>query len=160
MSEIKQELEDFQAVIDRDPDPELLPEMGIAQVWEAILAAIPDVEHWNLNVPRLVHENGQGFKKFAQLEAAKRGYLWSAQAKGYILPWSMHAVNGKNLIGVGYRAGRLAVIFASKDGPHRYESVADNVPREVAETLWKSPYPDKRYAQVVKDKIEMQRVVV
>jgi hypothetical protein len=127
-------------------------------VWASILSAIPDVEAWNVNMPRLVHENGSEFKAFAQAEAAKRGYMWSALAKGYVNPWTIHACRGKNLIGAGWRSGQLAVIFASKEGPRRYESVKLDVPREVCDKLVNNPFPDRLYSLIVKDKIQMQRV--
>lgn len=130
------------------------------QVWAVILAAIPDVEAWNVNLPRLVAENGPEFKRFAQEEAGKRGYLWAPIGRQYVHPWAIRACSGKNVIGVGWKGGQLAVIFASKDGPRRYESVSHEVPIEVANKLANSPFPDKLYSQIVKDKYEMQRVVV
>lgn len=159
--ESKAELDAFQNALHGDSDPDL-PEHGIAQVWGAILAAIPTVEAWNVNVRRLVEENGEQFKKFAQLEAAKRGYMWSPTAKGYVLPWSIKACRGKNLIGIGYRAGQIAAVFASeKEGTRRYESVRRDLDRSIVEKLANSPYPDSLYVKLVKNKgIEMQRVVV
>lgn len=37
-----------------------------AELWKSILDVIPDVERWNRNLPRLVAEYGQEFKRFAQ----------------------------------------------------------------------------------------------
>ena len=131
------------------------------QVWSAVLAAIPDVDTWNRNLPelkRLAEEYGPDCKAFIHAEVERRGYLWSSVSKCYIHPWIMHACQGKNLIGVGYKGGQLAVIFASKEGPKRYESVSHEVPEEVAAKLARSPFPDKLYAQIVKGRFEMQKV--
>lgn len=133
-----------------------------AEVWSAILAAIPTVEAWNLNMPRLVAENGHEFKKFAQAEAARRGYLWHGASRSYVCPWSMHPCESKNaqgMLGAGWREGQLAVIFSGMDGPVRYESEGRDVPRETADKLIHSLYPRKLYQQIViKKGIKMGRV--
>ena len=63
------------------------------------------------------------------------------------------------MLGAGWREGQLAVIFASKDGPVRYESESRDVPRETADKLIHGLYPRKLYQQLVLDKgIKMVRV--
>lgn len=132
------------------------------ELWSTILAAIPDLERWNLNMPRLVQENGQEFKKFAQAEAAKRGYMWSSASKCYVCPWSMHPCESRNaqgMLGAGWREGQLAVIFSGKDGPVRYESESRDVPRETADKLIRGLYPRQLYQQLIVNKgIKMVRV--
>jgi hypothetical protein len=131
-------------------------------VWQSIVDAIPTVEAWNQNVPRLVAENGPEFKAFAQAEAAKRGYI-AMKEHGqwrYFQPWSIHATSREGVLGVGWKwPGYLAVVFAAKEGSHRYESVRADVPKEVADKLLNVPFPRKLYMQIVKGKYEMQRVV-
>jgi hypothetical protein len=127
------------------------------QVWDAIVSAVPSVELWNREMPELVRQHGAEFKAFAQAEAAKRGYLWSKESKQYILPWNMTACKGSNVIGAGWRQGKLAVVFAAKEGHRRYESV-DEVPKEVCEKLVNNPFPDRLYASIVKGKYRMERV--
>lgn len=135
-----------------------------AEVWSAILAAIPDVERWNFNLPRLVKENGEEFKRFAQAEAARRSYLWAPDSKCYICPWSMHPCESKNaagMLGAGAREGVLAVIFAGKDGPVRYESEPQDREwaHETAGKLIRGLYPRRLYQQIVLNKgIKMVRV--
>ena len=83
------------------------------QVWSAILDAIPDVERWNANLgelKRLSEQDGPECKAFIHAELERRGYLWSKESKCYVHPWQIRAVSGKNIIGVGWRSGQLAVI--------------------------------------------------
>jgi len=129
-------------------------------VWSSILAEIPDVGRWNTNMPRLVAENGPEFKKYAQAEATRRGYLWSPTSKCYVHPWKMIACNHPGrLIGVGWRSGQLACVFTSKNGPVRYESVSTEIPAETAKKLVNSLYCDSLYAKLIKDKgIQMVKV--
>lgn len=133
------------------------------QVWQAILDAIPDVDRFNANLPelkRLSEEYGSEFKAFIKAEVERRGYMWSGDSKVYVHPWEIKACRGKNVLGVGWRSGQLAVIFQSKDGPRRYESVGHDVPIEVANKLVNNPFPDRLYALIVKGKFEMQKVVI
>jgi|GEM_PF-2440437 len=130
--------------------------------WAAILDAIPDVETWNRNIPefkRLAEQYGEECRKFIMDEAARRGYLYSKGSKCFVHPWHIVACAGKNLIGVGWKSGQLAVVFASEDGARRYESVRHDIPKEIAQKLLNSPYPDALYQKIVKKKgIEMVRV--
>jgi hypothetical protein len=128
------------------------------QVWDAIVSAVPTVELWNREMPELVKQHGAEFKAFAQAEAGRRGYLWAPDARQYVHPWAMRACSGTNLIGCGWKSGQLAVIFSSKDGPRRYESVSHEVDISVANKLVNSPFPDKLYSQIVKGHIQMERV--
>lgn len=133
-------------------------------VWASICAAIPSVEIWNREMPRLVSENGQEFKKFAQAEAARRGYLWAPDSKCYVCPWSVHPCESKNaagMLGAGWKEGVLAVIFAGKDGPVRYESEPQDREwaRETAAKLIRGLYPRKLYQQLIVNKgIKMVKV--
>jgi len=132
-------------------------------VWQAILDAIPDVDAWNRNLPelkRLASEYGDECKKFIAAEAERRGYMWSKMAKCYTHPWSIRACNHPSrLIGVGWRSGQLAAVFAAKEGPRRYESISHEIPAETAQKLVNSMYPDNLYKQLIKDKgIAMERV--
>lgn len=129
-------------------------------VWSSILAVITDVQRWNTNMPRLVQENGPEFKKFAQEEAARRGYMWSSESHCYVHPWSMVACDHPGrLIGVGWKSGKLACVFGSKNGPVRYESLSMEIPVETAQKLVNSLYPDNLYNQLIKRK-DMQMVRV
>lgn len=133
------------------------------ELWATVLAAIEGVEQWNANLSefkRLTEQYGEECREFIKAEAERRGYLWSKESKQYIHPWQMKACSGKNVIGVGWKGGQLAVVFASKDGPRRYESVSFDVPIETAEKLVRSPFPDNLYQQIVKNKgILMRRVL-
>lgn len=131
-------------------------------VWQSVVDAIPDVETWNRNLPelrRLVEKYGPECKEFFAKTAQGRGYVWSSSEKQYFHPWELKACNhpGKNVIGAGWRSGRLAVIFAAEPLSRRYESV-DEVPREVYEKLIRSLYPDKLFTQIVKGKYELRKV--
>ena len=132
------------------------------QIWSAILAAIPDVEPWNANLgefKRLTEEYGPECRAYILAEAERRGYLWSKVSKCYFHPWEMRACKGNNLIGCGWRSGQLAVVFASKDGPRRYESVSHELPIEIANKLVNSPNPDALFVKLVKNKgIQMVKV--
>ena len=122
--------------------------------WDAVLEAIPDVERWNLNLPRLVADNGPEFKKYAQAEAGKRGYLWSTTAKMYVHPWRMiPCTHPGKLLGVGWRSGKLRVVF--RDGS--YESTKLNVPSWTAMNIVDSKTPDVLY-QSIKGKFDMVKV--
>lgn len=129
-------------------------------LWQSILDAIPDVERWNANLPRLVQENGPEFKAFAQAEAAKRGYLWSKASRQYAHPWRMIACNHPGrLIGVGWRSGQLACVFTGKNGPVRYESESHEIPAETAQKLVNSLYCDALYRKLIIDKgVQMVKV--
>jgi len=132
-------------------------------VWQAVVSAIPDVEAWNRNLPelkRLAEEYGEECKKFLAAEAAKRGYCWSRLTRAYVHPWPMVACyHPGRLLGVGWRSGQLACVFVSKDGGVRYESESHEIPYATAEKLVRSPFPDKLYQQIVKNKgITMVRV--
>ena len=133
-----------------------------AEVWAAILAAIPDVERWNANLDefkRLTEQYGPECREFIRAEADRRGYLWSKESKQYCHPWRMIACDHPGrLIGVGWRSGQLACVFASKNGPVRYESESTEIRAETAQKLVNSLYPDKQYALTVKGKYEMRRV--
>lgn len=134
-----------------------------AEVWSAILAAIPNVEVWNRNLPelkRLAAEYGEECKKYIAAEAERRGYLWSSASKAYVHPWRMIACDHPGrLIGVGWRSGQLACVFASKNGPVRYESESHEIPAETAQKLVNSLYCDALYKKLIKDKgIVMVRV--
>jgi len=133
------------------------------EVWSSILAAIPDVDAWNLNLPelkRLAEQYGDECRRFIAEEAERRGYMWSKLAKAYQHPWTIRACNHPSrLIGVGWRSGQLAAVFAAKEGPRRYESVSHEIPAETAQKLVNSLYPDNLYKQLIKDKgIVMERV--
>jgi hypothetical protein len=132
-------------------------------VWAAVLAAIPDVQVWNRNLgelKRLAAEYGQACKAYIAEEAERRGYLWSSESKCYCHPWRMIACNHPGrLLGVGWRSGQLAAVFAGKDGPVRYESVSKDIPSETAQKLVNSLYPDNLYKQIIKDKgVQMVRI--
>ncbi len=131
-------------------------------IWSSVVAAIPDVETWNRNLPelrRLVEKYGPECKAFFAAEAKRRGYVWSTGDKAYFLPWMLRACRGKNLIGAGWREGQLAVVFSHEAGSVRYESESHDLPEVIADKLCNSPYPDKLYQQiVVKKGIKMVRV--
>jgi len=119
-------------------------------VWAAILEAIPDVQRWNVNVPRLVQENGAEFKKYAQAEAKKRGYEFDRELMAYRIPWKMYALRGRNVIAAGWQEGVLRVAFAGKEGAKfwRYKGV----PEAEFDKLRKVPYPDKIFHSNIKSK--------
>ena len=135
------------------------------EVWASILAAIPDVERWNANLSefkRLTEQYGPECREFIKAEADRRGYLWHGASHSYVCPWSMHPCEGRNaqgILGAGWREGQLAVIFAGKDGPVRYESECRDVPRETVDKLIHGLYPRKLYQQLVLNKgIKMVKV--
>ncbi len=132
-------------------------------VWSAVLDAIPNVEAWNANLgefKRLTEQYGEPCREFIKAEAERRGYLWSGGSKCYFHPWRMIACNHPGrLIGVGWRSGQLAVVFGSKHGPVRYESVSMEIPAETAQKLVNSLYPDNLYNQLIKSKgVQMVKV--
>jgi hypothetical protein len=132
-------------------------------IWDTILSAIPDVGAWNANLAelkRLVEEWGPECKTYIAKEAERRGYMWSKDSKCYVHPWKMIACNHPGrLIGVGWRSGQLACVFASKNGPVRYESVSHEIPKETAQKLVNSLYCDNLYNQIIKNKgIQMVKV--
>jgi hypothetical protein len=132
-------------------------------VWSSVLDAIPDVATWNANIgelKRLAAEYGPECREYIANEAERRGYLWSKESKGYVHPWRMIACNHPGrLIGVGWRSGQLACVFASKNGPVRYESVSLEIPAETAQKLVNSLYCDSLYAKLIKDKgVQMVKV--
>lgn len=134
------------------------------QVWASILSAIPDVETWNRNIPefkRLTEQYGPECREFIRAEADRRGYVYSKGSRCYALPWTMKACAGKNIIGAGFRANQLAVVFASSDGPRRYESVRRDLDsKDIVKKLVSSPFPDSLYVKLVKNKgIEMERIL-
>ena len=134
-----------------------------AEVWSSILSAIPDVATWNANLgefKRLTEQYGPECKAFILAEAQRRGYMWSKLAKCYQHPWTIRACNHPGrLIGVGFRSGQLACVFASKSGPVRYESVSHEIPAETAQKLVNSLYPDNLYSQLIKSKgVQMVKV--
>lgn len=120
------------------------------ELWAAILDAIPNVGAWNVNVPRLVRENGDEFKKFAQSEAKRRGYEFDRGMMAYRVPWRMFALRGRNIIAAGWQEGVLRVAFAGKDGAKfwRYRGV----PEAEFEKLKKVPYPDRIFHSNIKSK--------
>ena len=131
--------------------------------WAAVLNLIPDVDTWNRNLgefKRLTEEYGPECRAFILAEAERRGYLWSGGSKCYFHPWRMIACNHPGrLIGVGWRSGQLAVVFGSKNGPVRYESVSTEIPAETAQKLVNSLYPDNLYNQLIKSKgVQMVKV--
>ena len=133
------------------------------EVWSAVLSAIPDVQTWNRNLgefKRLTEVYGPECRAFILAEAERRGYLWSSVSKCYVHPWTVRACNHPGrLIGVGWRSGQLAAVFAAKEGPRRYESISHEIPAETAQKLVNSMYPDNLYKQLIKDKgIAMERV--
>lgn len=133
------------------------------QVWASILAAIPDVEVWNANLSefkRLTEQYGLDCRTFVRAEAERRGYIYSKDSKCYVHPWKMIACNHPGrLIGVGWRSGQLACVFASKNGPVRYESVSHEIPAQTAQKLVNSLYPDNLYNQLIKSKgVQMVKV--
>ena len=134
-----------------------------AEVWSAVLAAIPDVDRWNANLgefKRLTEEYGPECRAFILAEAERRGYLWLSSEKSYVHPWRMLACNHPGrLIGVGWRSGQLACVFGSKNGPVRYESVSLEIPAETAQKLVNSLYCDAIYAKLIKSKgVQMVKV--
>lgn len=121
------------------------------ELWAAILDAIPDVDAWNRNLgelKRLAAEHGPECKKFIAAEAESRGYIWHGESKSYLLPWNMKAVQGKRVVGVGWREGQLAVVVATPDGHDRYESVRKDVPVTVAGKILRNP--DSAYDEALK----------
>ena len=132
------------------------------ELWSSILSAIPTVDVWNANLDelkRLAAKYGPECKAFFAAEAKRRGYIWSTLDKAYFLPWMLRACRGKNLIGAGWRAGQLAVVFSHGTGSVRYESESHDLPEVIADKLCNSPYPDKLYQQIVAKKgIKMVRV--
>jgi hypothetical protein len=136
--------------------------------WRAVLQntfdCIPDVATWNANIAelkRLADIYGAGAKSFIAAEAQRRGYIWATLTKEYCHPWDMRACNYPGrIIGVGWRSGQLATVFAGKDGkPVRYESVRHDVPEETMQKLVRSAYPDALYKKLIVDKqIKMQKV--
>ena len=131
--------------------------------WAAVLNLIPDVDTWNRNLgefKRLTEQYGQPCREFIKAEAERRGYLWSKESKTYAHPWRMIACNHPGrLIGVGWRSGQLAVVFGSKNGPVRYESVSTEIPAETAQKLVNSLYCDALYAKLIKSKgVQMVKV--
>lgn len=134
-----------------------------AELWSTILAAIPDVERWNANLgefKRLTEQYGPECRQFILAEADRRGYIYSKESRCYAHPWRMIACDHPGrLIGVGWRSGQIACVFSSKNGPVRYESESREIPKETAEKLIRSLYPDNLYNQIVKNKgIVMVRV--
>ena len=132
-------------------------------VWSAVLDMIPDVGTWNANIgefKRLTEQYGEPCRAFIKAEAERRGYLYSKTAHEYVHLWRMIACKHPGrLIGVGFKSGQLAAVFASKNGPVRYESAAKDVPVETADKLVNSLYPDALYKKLVKDKgITMERI--
>ena len=125
-------------------------------VWSAVLDMIPDVGTWNANIgefKRLTEQYGEPCRAFIKAEAERRGYMWSAIAKAYVHPWAMRACNHPGrIIGVGFKSGQLAAVFASKNGPVRYESASKEVPVETADKLVNSLYPDALYRKLIVDK--------
>ena len=60
---------------------------------------------------------------------------------------------------MGWRSGQLAVVFGSKNGPVRYESVSTEIPAETAQKLVNSLYCDALYAKLIKSKgVQMVKV--
>ena len=119
-------------------------------VWSSILAAIPDVQAWNVNMPRLVQENGPEFKAVAQAEAKRRGYEFDRALMAYRIHWKMFALKGRNVIACGWQDGILRVAFAGKEGATfwRYRGV----PEAEFEKLKKVPFPDKIFHSAIKSK--------
>jgi len=132
-------------------------------VWASVLSEIHTVEQWNANLPtfrRLTERYGEACREYIKAEAERRGYLYSKISKCYFHPWKMIPCNHPGrLIGVGFRSGQLACIFTSKNGPVRYESESHEIPRETAQKLVNSIYPDNLYNQLIKSKgIQMVKV--
>lgn len=134
-----------------------------AEVWSAILAAIPDVERWNRNLDefkRLTEQYGPECREFIKAEAERRGYIYSKESHCYVHPWRMIACNHPGrLIGVGWRSGQLACVFTGKNGPVRYESESHEIPAETAQKLVNSLYVDALYRKLIIDKgVQMVKV--
>ena len=130
-------------------------------VWQAVIDGIPTLEAWNANLAalrRLVDVYGKDCAQFILAEAKRREYEWNPDAREYRFRVPVRGVGGKNVIGVGWKEGRLVIIFAAKEGSRRYESSEPNVPEDVYAKLSRSPYPDKLYTQIVKDKYPMRRI--
>lgn len=133
----------------------------MTHIWESEFAAIRTVAQWNRNVIPWMKERGDEYKRFAHAEARRRGYDFDKPSLTYSLPWHMQSVKGTNLIATAWKEGLLLCVFYRAGGNVEYVfGDEDNpVPQEVKDKLVRSPFPDRLFTQIVKDKYPCRKVV-
>ena len=118
--------------------------------WNAEFSAIETLPVWNRNVIPWMKERGEAYKLFAAKEAKRRGYEADKEMGLYRMPWRMMALKGRNCIAAGWQMNWLRMAFAGKEGSRFY--LYKDIEKDVFDKLIRSPFPDKLFVQLVKNK--------